>query len=1017
MKVRTAVISVVVSASLIAGVGYGAYYAIRGKATPVEVVPVSNVNQNYGWGNEDGNTVYGTITSQVAQTVSLNQDYQVADIYVEEGQKVKEGDALFSYDMTLPELELEMAKLNLQTQELTMVRLEKDLENLKKSKVTASLESVQPTFTTAADTQTGDEIVEDAPAGGAAAEEGQTEAATEAQSDEGSGTASDEGGLAVEQVQQVTDPQLADRGDDASVAIRSSVQSYEQLMASIDILFQTYRDSLSASDIRDAMTELVAYYRKNLADEKLAEQTDAEGNTVTVRSYELKDQVKQALSEDELADLEQYAEKMNVYHADYVEMLIQELDPENPGDFQALVKEAEEEYANLETAMQDEVTNLDRLEQRKAQAQTEAATDAEEGSEASPQIQPDEGTAAAQSETNASETDESETEVKQEYTVTIKNGYINGTQNMTALVHPGDEVTVTAEGNDGQTFLNWYVKPDTLQLADAWSETTTFTMPAEDVELEALYEEKLGAYIENFQTFAEQALGADGVTKDHYDPEALMTAMEYYQTNLAEEAADVVDGSETAWESYVLKQAVSNYLTATGKDYEAEQLQQRYQQLCMTLVKTLVDGLDLKALTWDAYHTAKDAYDRLGESWRAQLDASVATSGDETQQSGQTVSQNGQTANIDTAVPAEGDGEASQTEAGSDTGTTGSAVLTYGEKLGACEVILKIQDIDAYQAQQTELLVAYLTEVKSAYLNLTEGQKAVVWNADVLIELLKQYGLWEQETEAPDPNPGFDDGGGDFGGDGYTAEQLKELIEDKEQDIKECDLDIREAKLKLSQQQRVVDGKTVTATMDGTVVSLGTANGSDDSGDSYFLKIVNETGLFARGSMNELSLQQIKVGDTISGQTDSGMSFTAVIKEISRYPDSDGSGGYYSDAQNSNASYYPFYALIDNPEDLSEGDGATLQLSGEAVNDPNAIYLEDYFIRTEKDGRNYVYMQGDNGTLTKQYVTTGKKLSWGGGTEVTSGLTASDKIAFPYGDDVYEGAPTQEVDQLEAAYS
>lgn len=40
--------------------------------------------------------------------------------------------------------------------------------------------------------------------------------------------------------------------------------------------------------------------------------------------------------------------------------------------------------------------------------------------------------------------------------------------------------------------------------------------------------------------------------------------------------------------------------------------------------------------------------------------------------------------------------------------------------------------------------------------------------------------------------------------------------------------------------------------------------------------------------MNELSLQQIHVGDTISGQTDSGMSFTAVIKEISQYPDSDG---------------------------------------------------------------------------------------------------------------------------------
>lgn len=155
----------------------------------------------------------------------------------------------------------------------------------------------------------------------------------------------------------MTDPQLAD--DDDTSMIRNSVESYEQLMASVDVLFQTYRDSLSASDIRDAMTELVSYYRKHLADEKQTEETDADGNTVTVRSYQLKESVRQALSEKEYADLEQYAEKMNEYHVAYVELLIQELDPENPGDFAALVKEAEEEYANLETSMQNRVENLD----------------------------------------------------------------------------------------------------------------------------------------------------------------------------------------------------------------------------------------------------------------------------------------------------------------------------------------------------------------------------------------------------------------------------------------------------------------------------------------------------------------------------------------------------------------------------------------------------------------------------------------------------------------------------------
>ena len=999
MKVKTVIISVVVSASLVAGVGYGAYYAIRGKVTPVEVVPVANVNQYYGWGDEDGNTVYGTITSQVAQTVSLNQDYQVADIYVQEGQKVKEGEALFSYDMTLPELELEMAKLNLQTQELTMVRLEKDLEKLKKSKVvSASLQMDSPVFTTAADTAAPEEIVEETKSREEnTSEEVQTEAETEA--DDGNGT-SEENGLSVEDVEQVQDPNLA--GEDSTTAIQNSVNSFEQLVDAIDTLYCAYGDSLTASDLRDPMTTVIDYYRKNLADEQRSEETGNDGQTYVVRSYEPKDEVKQALSQKELAKLRDKADKMNRYHVAYVELLIRELNPDNPQELKSQVQEAQQEYDRIETYLQGRVMNLDRLEQMKKKLEDETNT---------PETN--------ESETGTPETNESETEIGQEYTVTIKNGFINGTQDVTALFRPGDTITVTAASGDGQIFQSWYAKQDTVVFADAKSETTTFTMPAEDVQIEAVYEdneEQIGAYITNFQTLAEQALGADGVTKDSYDPDALYTAICYYQEHLAEEGASVVDGSDAEWEEYVLKQAVLNYLNQKNQSYNADYLQQRYEQLCMTLVKTLVNGLDLQKLTWDAYEAAKKAYDSLGETWRAQLDASVNASDDETASSvpgSQTVSENGQTTNKNTGTSdEESAGEASQTEAGGD--AAAAVVLTYGEKLQVCAVILKIQDIPGYQEQSTELLIAYLTALKGDYMNLSDGQKAAVWNSDVLISLLKQYGLWEEETEVPEPNPGGGDGG-DIGGDGYTPEQIKELIEDKEQDIKECDLEIREAKLKLSQQQRVVDGKTVTATMDGTVVSLGSASGNGDSDDSYFLKIVNETGLFAKGSMNELSLQQIHVGDTISGQTDSGMSFTAVIKEISQYPDSDGAS-YMSDSQNSNASYYPFYALIEDTEDIAEGDSATLQLSGDAINDPDAIYLEDFFIRTEKDGRNYVYMKGEDGTLTQQYVTTGKKLAYGG-TEITSGLTKSDRIAFPYGDDVKEGAPTEDVDQLEDAYS
>ena len=166
--------------------------------------------------------------------------------------------------------------------------------------------------------------------------------------------------------------------------------------------------------------------------------------------------------------------------------------------------------------------------------------------------------------------------------------------------------------------------------------------------------------------------------------------------------------------------------------------------------------------------------------------------------------------------------------------------------------------------------------------------------------------------------------------------------------------------------------------------------------------------------MNELALESIHVGDTISGMMmDTGVSFTAVIKEISTYPSADNDSIYYSyGTENTNASYYPFYALLDDTTDIEEGE-AEIQLSATMTSAADSIYLEKYFVRSDSSGKSYVYIQGEDGKLKKQYVTTGK-LMYGFALEIVSGLKKSDKIAFPYGNDVFEGAATKEVDMLSA---
>ena len=72
------------------------------------------------------------------------------------------------------------------------------------------------------------------------------------------------------------------------------------------------------------------------------------------------------------------------------------------------------------------------------------------------------------------------------------------------------------------------------------------------------------------------------------------------------------------------------------------------------------------------------------------------------------------------------------------------------------------------------------------------------------------------------------------------------------------------------------------------------------------------------------------------------------------------------------------------------------------------IYLEKAFVRSEK-GEHWIYVRGADGRLEKRDVRVGKVL-WGSYYEILSPLGEEDYLAFPYGKNVKEGAPTVESD-------
>lgn len=255
--------------------------------------------------------------------------------------------------------------------------------------------------------------------------------------------------------------------------------------------------------------------------------------------------------------------------------------------------------------------------------------------------------------------------------------------------------------------------------------------------------------------------------------------------------------------------------------------------------------------------------------------------------------------------------------------------------------------------------------------------------------------------------------GDDSGGDGetVTAEELKSMIEDTEQNIKEYELQIRESKLEQKEYDRTLAQKIQYAAMDGIVKSAGTVD--EEPADGPFILITGKAGLYVKGALSEMSLDTLKIGDTITGTSyDTGSSFLAEITEISPYPSDGNTDMYYgTDNGNTNSSQYPFYAYIEQAEGLTVDSSVDLTLNSSGTG-TGGLSLEGYFVRSDRTGRSYCFVRGKDNKLEKRYVQIGGNNY--GAIVIQSGLRADDLIAFPYGEDVFEGAQTKKVETLSA---
>lgn len=360
-------------------------------------------------------------------------------------------------------------------------------------------------------------------------------------------------------------------------------------------------------------------------------------------------------------------------------------------------------------------------------------------------------------------------------------------------------------------------------------------------------------------------------------------------------------------------------------------------------------------------------------------------------------------------IPGEGDGENSgngdENEVQTETGDTDNG--SGGTDTG---------DTQPVPDRYAECSVWVVFETRQ-YDN-TDGELIKYWGLRFTRNSDGSYKFAVYEPE-PDYNKSEDDTDNDIDDDSsdipsgpqYTAAEIAQMKSEKQQEIRDLELQVKVEQVKYDKLKLELESGTVTAKLDGVIKTIADPDEAQMNGTPYIV-ISGGGGYYIQGTLNELELDTIKIGQTVTVNSwMNGIETEGTIVEISDMPTTD---GYNWTNGNQNVSYYPFTVFVDEDAALTENEYVSIQYSPAETG--NGIYLELPFVLSE-NSKSYVYVADENGKLEKREVTTGKNL-WSSYVEIKSGITMEDNIAFPYGKNIKEGAQTvvASIDELYSSY-
>lgn len=119
------ILIICLSLVLVIGAGLGIWYAVvQNSAEPVGVYPFNYIGMTEYWG--DSQESYGPVTTDKIQTVYLSDTQTITEILVSQGDEVKKGDLLMTFDTTLSDLALERKRLDVEKLKLQLTEAQQE---------------------------------------------------------------------------------------------------------------------------------------------------------------------------------------------------------------------------------------------------------------------------------------------------------------------------------------------------------------------------------------------------------------------------------------------------------------------------------------------------------------------------------------------------------------------------------------------------------------------------------------------------------------------------------------------------------------------------------------------------------------------------------------------------------------------------------------------------------------------------------------------------------------------------